>query len=160
MRDCIHYPQSKSAAFELRIRRVNIITLGLAFVFLISTGCGSNSGPSATVSGKVSLNGNPLGNASVTFVGSVSAQAATTDSQGAFAIKTPLSPGNYRVSISPPAEAAPSEDSAEYAALMAGKPSAVKPSDFGIPAKYHSTGSSGLAYELAEGINQIEINLE
>jgi hypothetical protein len=134
-----------------------ILTVACLFI----SGCGGGSEPTATVKGNVSLAGRPLEEALVAFVGPTTAQAATTDQQGFFSISAPIPIGNYRVSVSPPPPPTMSEDSAEYATLMSGKLKDAAPNqDFVIPTKFHSTGSSGLAYELAEGINEIEIKLE
>lgn len=81
-------------------------------VLLATAGCGGASGP-VPVRGTVTLDGQPLANATVQFLaGSPDARDAmgTTDADGAFSLSTfkpgdGALPGKYKVVIQPPAGA-------------------------------------------------------
>lgn len=72
-------------------------------------GCGMVGGSSVEATGAVTLDGNPLANASVQLIpesnASLGTQAATTDAKGAFTVRTvssntPFKPGKYVAIVS------------------------------------------------------------
>lgn len=79
----------------------------LVFLAVVLSGCGSNS-PMVPVSGIVKLDGQPLVNASVSFVpqGNGKQATGTTDEKGKFVLSTidprdGAMPGTYKVVIAP-----------------------------------------------------------
>ncbi|MFH1918331.1 MAG: hypothetical protein ABIP48_00375 [Planctomycetota bacterium] len=71
----------------------------------------------------------------------------------------------YKVSVSPPAgdemSAAEYEKMMEEESAAAGEPKAEAPAEAEvIPAKYQSSGTSELSFEVKEGSNTIDIPLE
>ncbi|WP_165247196.1 carboxypeptidase-like regulatory domain-containing protein [Paludisphaera soli] len=83
----------------------------VAAVLAVSWGCGGGDGlPRQAISGKVTLDGQPLESALVTFTptgaGGDSTSGAAQVSSGSFSIPKAdgLIPGNYRVSVSVPKE--------------------------------------------------------
>ena len=124
--------------------------------FLVTTclaGCGSEFG--ATVSGVVTLDGNPVTPGFVTFVpGEAGTVPATSDldSSGGFELSTQkkvgLAPGTYRVSV----QAFRPPDVPEGQRTM-------KPSEPLVPVKYLQVTTSGLEYTVEPGPNEIAIEL-
>ncbi|NLX96862.1 MAG: hypothetical protein GXY83_11855 [Rhodopirellula sp.] len=141
--------------------------LGLA----LCAGCGSGgeSGPTGTVSGTVTFNGQPVPpGTTVAFISDEGQTAAgLVEEDGEYQLSiggkgSSIPAVAYRVTVSPPAEEELSE--AEYDAMMqaAGsgarrtQPPATKPA---IPANYQSAATSGLSYTVTEGDNTIDIEL-
>jgi hypothetical protein len=138
------------------------IIFSVLFSFCLATsGCGG-SGPSGTVTGKVTVGGSPIA-AQISFRGETASASAVSDpTTGEFTLstgETNLVPvGKYQIAVSP--HAANTEISeADYEKLMTGggdtTPKASK-----IPTKYQSFGTSGLEYTVQEGLNTFDITLE
>lgn len=134
-----------------------------AFCFSITllVGCGG-SGPTGTVTGKVTKDGKPVA-AQVSFIGDTSSASGVSDaSTGVYTLSSGDSQGvlagKYKIAVS---EISSDVDTsgADYAAMMSGGSTAAKPSST-IPAKYHSFGTSGLECTVTEGANTVDIDLE
>ncbi len=141
--------------------------MGLAVAgLLLGSGCqpGGVSGPTGTVSGKVTLAGQPApAGCTVTFMMDSGALAAgQTGPNGAYELKAKGKPqvaaGKYKVMVSGAPAASMSEE--DYTKMMSpgGKAPAQKASV--IPAKYASTTTSGLSFEVKTGANTIDIELK
>ncbi len=144
---------------------------------LVCSGCqpGGYSGPTGTVSGTVTLNGEPvpqgctvvfIADAGHTATGQVGPGGTYSLSVVGKSGKSSAVPvANYKVCVSPPAkEAAESED---YEAMMdrsasgEEQPQAQAPAQQEIiPAAFQSVTTSGLSYEVKEGPNTIDVKLE
>ncbi len=109
--------------------------LSIAGLLILACGCSLVRGW-GRVSGRVTLDGQPLGGAIVTLLASDGrAATAETDAQGAFTVASPLAAGRYRVSITPKAPRSP------------------------VPERYFDPATSGLVVEVRGGENSLEINL-
>lgn len=143
--------------------------LTLAFL-LVSSGCGSGySGPTGTVSGTVTLNGEPVPPG--TGVAFLSDDGYSASAQVGVGGKYQLSvagqsnqipAATYKVMISQAGGGQMSE--ADYDAMMQANASGTaaepaQPKEEIIPAKYKSTATSGLSYKVEAGSNTIDINL-
>ena len=141
-------------------RSLKLACVTIALAALLS-GCGT-AGEAGTVpvTGVVLLDGQPLDQAAVAFIGKGGARlaSATTDSAGKFTLNASL--GKNQVTVAKEAPAAAVADTgdglmptdAEYAALP-------PPPKAGVPAKYADPKTSGLAIEVVDGMEQIELSL-
>lgn len=142
------------------------VSLGTAF----TTGCGGMSAP--TVTGTVTMDGQPLPNAQVTFTPTAGGQTAIgkTNSSGKYELYrrdergTPA--GSYEVrvtTIQEPGTATSSDiasDSEDYLSQVAGDSSrgSTKPSTKEtIPARYNT--QTTLSFDVEGGTNQIDLEL-
>jgi hypothetical protein len=151
--------------------RVGLLLAGL--IAVVGCGSGRYSGPTGSVSGTVTLQGQAVpGGCGVTFVseqgftahGTVesggSYQLATVDEDGSRSDQIPV--GTYSVSVSspPPPETSEEDYDAMMEAAAAGQSQTTDGTSLeAIPAKFQSTGTSGLSFEVAEGANTIDIPL-
>ena len=129
-------------------------------------GCGDGaSGPTGTVSGKVTYKASPVPEGCVVaFVHEETSKAATAQigADGSYTLKmlgkAEVPTGAYKISVSPPADTAePGPDDPEaYAALMEGGASAPQAA---FPAKYLTSESSGLAFTVEEGPNTFNVEM-
>jgi hypothetical protein len=120
------------------------------FVLMVSAGCsGSTDGPTAKVSGKVTLAGAPVPAGTVLFM-TDDGQAATAElgADGAYVVQ--CRPGAFKVSVSPPPPPDPLAGPAASTASSSAQP---------IPPRYRDLGRSGLTIEVQEGDNQFDISL-
>lgn len=127
---------------------------------ILLMGCGgSDRADTVAVTGVVTVDGNPIENASVTFTPEAGRSATgTTDSEGKFKLTTYESDdgaivGKHQISIafSPSSDDVPSNDPAEMKKAKNKNP---------IPEKYGSASTSGLAEEVkASGENHFELKL-
>lgn len=141
-------------------------------VFLAGCPGGGYSGPTGTVSGTVTLGGEPAPQGCT--VGFVSDQGFTASGRVGAGGKYELSvagKGNaipvasYKVTVTPPAAGETSdqdyEKMMEESASGAEEPKAkTEPAEEVIPAKYASTATSGLSFDVQKGPNTIDIKLE
>ncbi len=121
---------------------------------IAATGC-SDSGMESEVSGKVTLDGQPVGPGAVVFA-PVDGQSNPADGaiqmNGSYFLKTSrevgLKPGDYKVSVSvfDQPEVQPGERSTTPAKLV-------------TPQKYADTETSGLQYTVEPGENTINIEM-
>ena len=127
----------------------NLFTVGLALGLL--SGCGGGEGPTGTVSGKVTLDGEPVTSGEIGFISAEGFSAiAEIGSGGSFTIAENMPVGKYTVTVSPPAiEEAPGEggDTAELAS-----------SD--VPEGYMDEGTSDISKDITEGQNTLTIELK
>ena len=122
-------------------------------------GCGGEAG-SAKVSGVITLDGKPVDGAAVSFIGREGAKLATaqTDSAGKFTLSAALGKNVVTVakaSANPaPAPEVPMEmpSEAEYQKMVL-----QLKKDF--PARYGDPKTSGLSFDVVEGMEPLEIGL-
>jgi len=127
----------------------------LAIVILppLAAGCGSGG---ATVAGRVTLDGRPLPTGSVQFhpqaggpiaYGSIGPDGRFALRQGASNARLP--PGRYTATVVALSSPAPAADESRGEAI----PTPI------TPPRYGDVSTSGLAYDLAPGANEVEIVL-
>ena len=112
----------------------------LAFV-----GCGGPA--SSSVSGKVTLSGQPVTKATVNFFNPTTGVAASAElgADGAYKITENLPAGSYKVSIVPLADASRPPMPGQEATSAAVSP---------VPGKYQSDASSGLTADIKPGVTE------
>jgi hypothetical protein len=129
-------------------------------------GCGSGGyhGPTGAVTGRVTLDGQPIPQGSVvSFVSEAGFTAtATVSSNGSYQLQTAGNPeipvSTYKVSIAPPAQAMSETDYDKYMSGEGGDATET-PSEV-IPPKYADPATSGLSFDVEQGANTIDIELE
>lgn len=116
---------------------------------LLLVSCGGSE-PAGTVSGKVTLNDEPVTAGQVGFISTETGEGATAEIQpdGSFQLGTPLPPGTYTVTVVPPPPPPPTE------ATMNDPPPVSS-----LPQKYRSSETSDLKFEIAEGSNSFDVKL-
>ncbi|MEX0794881.1 MAG: carboxypeptidase-like regulatory domain-containing protein [Pirellulaceae bacterium] len=146
------------------------ILLAMATVAGLVTlsGCAAEGVPSdmASVSGQVTYNDSPVADATVIFMGSSNNKSAAgkTDEEGKFSLAmgtTPgVEPGEYVVTVtkteSPKQEYLP-QDHPDYASQRPPRQNQTKQL---LPAKYASGKATPLKATLAEGENDVPLELE
>jgi hypothetical protein len=127
----------------------------LALAFVAWAGCGGD-GMESTVSGRVTLDGTPVGPGTVVFAPAAGEQNPATGTiqvDGAYELKSNrtagLPAGRYKASVSvfDQAPVAPGERSYEQAKLV-------------TPQKYADPSTSDLEYDVEPGFNMIDIELK
>lgn len=128
------------------LRKMNAVVAILAVAWV--WGCSSGE-PTGTVSGKVTLDGQPVTEGVVSFM-SDSGYSTTADIQsgGSFSVTTGMPTDKYTVSVSPPE---PTEALPPGEAEMARSP---------IPPGYYNESTSDIVQEIKEGENSITIDLK
>lgn len=121
-------------------------------------GCGGkkDEGSGRPVTGKVTYNGSPVADATVTFVGPANSAFGRTDAEGKFNLRTTIGanvpPGEYQVTImktdAPPAPAEPSTPE-NYQPPDPNAPPAPAPKDL-LPAKYKDPTTSKLTASVTD----------
>src|SRR5436190_2155594 len=128
------------------------IVAAFALAAVIFAGCGGAADPGAVaINGTVTLDGKPVDNAAVAFIGKEGARLATaqTNTSGKFTIRAALGKNVVTVAKTPSTPAPPSDEpqlmptAGEYQKMV----QAVK-SD--VPAKYGDPKTSGLSYDVTE----------
>ena len=144
----------------------------LTAAFSLLLGCSGNKGPqTAPVMGKVTLNGQPLEGANVTFIADGAPRAAigTTDAQGVYRLTTFKSNdgavlGQHKVTVVMPvkntAEMSAETPDAAYGAAMAQAAKGVQQRGKEVPAKYANPATSGFSTEVKSGTNEYNIELQ
>lgn len=148
-----------------------IVPMFLVVGLVGAAGCGGGadgfSGQRGTVSGSVTLDGKPLQqgcsvlfmSASGTYVGTGVVNDAGSYTI-AYRVPAGLPIGEYRIQISPPAEAASAPvDPAAMASQMKLSARGSGSSDGPVPSKYQSVASSGLSFTVAAGANTAPLEL-
>lgn len=156
------------------MQRASVLALTLALIgsFAVSTGCGKQGPALAPVTGRVTLDGQPLAGVTVCFVhdGAPQWSFGQTDADGNFTLTTITEKdgaylGANQVTVSQPADssAASSQTPAagvptpdEYFKQLA--KSATKQAVV-VPAKYQQLGASGLSADIKAGENVIDLAL-
>lgn len=120
--------------------------LGVSLILGAIAGCGDGSLPIAEAEGKVTLNGQPVTEGSVTFISDErgSVYTAPLDSSGQFKFEEPVEVGSYTVTVNPPQPETPPEtpEDMKKAAQM---------SQSGVPEGYHNEAISDLKAEVKQG---------
>lgn len=158
------------------VRRGAVVVSFLGLACLAGCGEGSNNPKTAKVTGKVTLDGQPLEGAIVMFApegGAGNAASGTTDASGTYSLTTFVRddgavPGSYQVSVTKAPEGSggaaagvTDEDAAYKAAEAAGEDlSGTKGAPSGevkspVPIKYTNPGTSGLTAKVADGQDNV-----
>jgi hypothetical protein len=131
-------------------------SLSICFVVcFIAAGCGKEK-PASTVSGEVTLAGQPLDQGVVTFFSSAgSTGTSEIGAGGTYSLMGPnkekgVAPGHYTAIVMP----------SMAQIKKAHNDPRVRVKDSAIPIKYTSAGSSPLKYDVAVGPNTIDIVLD
>lgn len=126
------------------------LCLGLCLLATCLTGCGSSGPPSGTISGKVTLHGQPLAAGVVLLTNAATGVGASAEltASGEYQLDTPLPAGPYDVAIQPPSAPPPDQ-------MQEAKPR-VKPL---IPDKYLDPKTSGLKATINAGSNTADFAL-
>tara|TARA_R110002095_G_scaffold199534_1_gene179377 strand:+ start:52675 stop:53049 length:375 start_codon:yes stop_codon:yes gene_type:complete len=116
------------------------------------SGCGetqAESKPMGTVTGSVSLKGNPLTDCRVNFISEQVGAGAGGDlqSDGSFTLDGPVPAGNYSVFISLPENFTPAQAQAKSGLSN-------------VPKKYLSQSTTDLKADLKEGENNVSFDLK
>ncbi|GAB6186733.1 carboxypeptidase-like regulatory domain-containing protein [Thermopirellula anaerolimosa] len=153
------------------------VVVGIAALGLITLGCSKGSGlKTGSVSGTVTMNGQPVANAQVVFQPKQGGQNAvgTTDANGRYTLMTGTDRGaiigehRVTVTVQQGAEQLSGIDAADPSAaygqaMMAaasGRPPAGQTQgSSGIPAKYADPNTSGLVFTVQAGSNTFNIEL-
>jgi hypothetical protein len=160
----------QSPAGISRFRFAWFLVSGIAL--LLMSGCGGGySGPTGTVSGSVTLNGQPVPSGSIVSFIADDGFVATgiVDAAGAYKLEVagqgPKVPAaTYKVMVAAPASGGISDTDAEYEKMMQSTNadamgSSAKVTE-AIPSKFTSTATSGLSFPVNAGENTINIELK
>jgi hypothetical protein len=137
--------------------------VGAAWMTVLGCGPGGYSGPTGIVTGKVTLDGNPVPQGcAVSFVSSDGFTAsAKVGADGAYTLlnvdKPEIPVASYKVSVAQPAAEVSGADYDKYMTEGGGE---AKPEPEAIPAKYQTTETSGLSADVKEGPNTINLELK
>lgn len=138
------------------MRRNLSISIVLIAALLLISGCGSGE-PMGKVSGKVTFQGAPVSEGTVTFVnqeqgGLAAGELKPDGTYTLFSTTGGLKPGTYKVAIRPPDVEIPGDGSTA--------PS-MRPKDVdNIPKKYHNGETSGFEAVVKEGKNEFDFDME
>lgn len=128
------------------------------------SGCGGGAeAGTVPVQGTVRVDDKPIAQASVAFIGREGARlsSATTDANGKFKLRAALGKNVVTVAKAPPGGAPPPPSdepqlmpsAGEYAAMQKGLAASE------VPAKYGDPKTSGLAFEIVDKMEAIELSL-
>jgi hypothetical protein len=157
------------AFFEFLVSRSKFGTVVAAACLVVAGGCGSGySGPTGTVRGTVTINGEPV--PAGTGVAFISDDGFTASGQvgagGSYELSSPtgkqIPAVTYKVMISGAAPGVTADD-ADYDAMMEASAAGTletPAAESVIPSKFASTATSGLSYTVNAGENTINIELE
>jgi hypothetical protein len=122
-------------------------------VFLYLSGCGG-SAPVGEVAGKVTFKGRPVGEGRVTFqnLQTGAADEAELNNDGAYAIKSPMPVGEYKVMVSPLIVRKQVDGKGPVVGVEKAAPD--------IPDKYRTIGSTDLKETVKEGKNELNFDLK
>ena len=146
------------------------VVLALCPCLAAFVGCSGSglSGPTGTVSGKVTYNGNPVpAGCTVTFVHDETSLAAAgqTGADGSYTLQMQgggdVPAGAYKISVGPPAAAggAGPDNPEAYAASMESGGDASADTGTPFPDKYLLPGTSGLTFTVKEGPNSYDVEM-
>lgn len=149
----------------------NAAALSLALMCLVLlSGCGSGKPATVPVTGTVTLDGNPLEGASVTFTPAEGGRLATgkTDASGNFTLMTfeagdgalagPNKVGVSKMEVSGDVQGDPTADPGD---MLSGPPGAGgnQPPKSLIPKKYANPETSGITVDVQSGMDPVTIEL-
>jgi len=118
------------------IRKYDFAILAFTVGSLLIAGCGSGAQPKADVSGKVTMDGEPISGVSISFSSdAVGGGAFNVGTDGSFTSELPLTVGDYKISFGPPGPT-PGE--------TPGTMSFPDDESSKVPKAYHSGETSGL----------------
>ena len=138
----------------------------IGFIAMACAGCDSahDYGPTGTVSGKLSYNGETVApGTAVVFVDMAAGYTCmgATDAEGNYTLSSwnegDLPVGSYDVMIRPVVPEMDSDLDDPEAAMD--NPEPVAPMEYDFPEKYGALATSGLKFEVKEGANDIPIDL-
>lgn len=138
--------------------------LGVAVIAVLGCGSGGYSGPTGTVSGKVTLDGAPVPQGCVvSFVSPAGFTAsATVGADGSYTLqsadKSSIPAATYKAAVAQPAADMSGADYDKYMSAEGGQ--AAQAPAAAIPAKYQTVDASGLSYDVKEGPNTLNIELK
>ena len=144
------------------------VLLGVAVIGTLGCGSGHDYGPTGTAQGRLTHQGSALAaDTKVVFMHGQNGVAAfgSTDAEGNFKVKTVDSDqipiGTYRVMIQPP-ESELGGDSEPTAEELLNDPdiNRPRPNQGGFDFKYRQVSTSGLEYDVQEGVNEFQIDLQ
>jgi len=126
------------------------VALALAGVLILLAGCDKKAQPTGTVSGRLTLEGQPFSEARLNFLSKETGAAFSVDIEGngSFKIDTPVRVGKYTVFLTP--RTMPDPDHPAPSGKL----------DKSIPEKYSSEATSDLVVEIKEGPNDLTIPLQ
>lgn len=122
---------------------------------LMGFGCSRPRQASATVSGLVQLDGQPVSDGFVLFV-SESGYATSAPIQANGAYSAQCLPGTYQVAISPP----PEPDPVGLPVASSGSQAETRRKTMNLPRKYQDIGTSQLTADLKAGRNELDFQLQ
>ena len=145
--------------------------LVVALAMFAVVGCLGKSQPTGTVSGKVTYKGNPVpAGCLVTFISDRGVAAlGTVDASGRyqlmFAGKPDVPALEYNISVTFPGAVGPEITDEDERKYMAGDPATIakfarKELIAPIPKKYADEFKSGLSFQIKEGANSFDIDLQ
>lgn len=129
---------------SVRVGGVVLVLLGVGMV----GGC-TPQPTTGTVSGTVTLDGQPYDDAAIMFVDLTSGQAANADIEpdGTFKVEQPMQVGTYKIYLAPPTV----DDTAEPAAIKI---------DETVDPKYWNETTTDIEITVKEGENDVEVELK
>ncbi len=147
-----------------------LVVLALCSCLATLVGCeGGATGPTGTVSGKVTYNDSPVAaGCRVTFSHDETSKAATGEvgGDGSYSLKmageSGIPVGSYTITVGPPAGADASPDDPEaYAAAMEKPDGAAEETDGkpSFPDKYLTTATTTLTFTVKEGDNTFDVKM-
>ena len=135
-----------------------LLAFALSFTVVL-TGCGGGSGdktPKGTVSGKVTVGGQPFTAGAIHFTSvqtDTAAFGAEMKADGLFRVAEPIPIGEYKVSLSPP-EVGPTVGPDGVV-----RPATDKDRKNNVPPKYATAASSDKTVKISKGTNNLTIDL-
>lgn len=138
---------------NMRMNRVMFRVCGFLLSVVTFVGCGGDTGlpKSASVTGKVTFQGQPVTAGRLTFMSSASAGSVEVTSDGTYLLTEGVPPGQYKVVVTPPSVTKPP---------MVGEPAPEIPKHDNIPEKYRSETSTTLFADIKAGSNTVDFDLK
>lgn len=128
----------------------------------LGTGCGKGGPETASLTGTVTLDGNPVAQAGVMFTGPAGGVpvSAVTDDQGQFRLEAPVGTNSVAVSKTKQAGAGPGAKPAgdDDMLMPAGGAQRAEP-EWVVPKKYADTRNSGLKVDVKRGMAPVKLEL-
>jgi hypothetical protein len=161
------------ACSQILVHRSKLWLVVAVAGLVVAGGCGSGgySGPTGTVRGTVTLNGEsvPAGTGVVFLADDGFTASGQVGADGSYELSiadsgNQIPAATYKVMVSGAAAGGVSADDADYDAMMeasaSGDAQPETPAQSTIPSKYNSTSTSGLSFTVSEGENTINIELQ